>query len=105
MRLFRSWFCWVLIVLGWAVFFLPKMPFYENWMPYGYDLGGVALVVLYLSCGLGSLGFYGLMTGVLSFRSNSLKSKQALKVGSVALCLAIGLVWGYGKLMQLTLRL
>jgi len=62
----KSWSCWALIVAGCAIFLLPKIPFYQDWMPYGYDLGGLALVVLYLSLGFWTLGLYGLVTGGMS---------------------------------------
>ena len=80
MRWLRSWIFWVLIIVGCATFLLPKIPYYQDWMPYGYDLGGMALVVLYLSFGFLSLGLYGLVMGGLSWRSDSLD-----KVGPYAL--------------------
>jgi len=100
-----SWPCWVLITVGCAALLLPEAPFYQDWMPYGYDLGGMALVLMYLSFGFGSLGLYGLVVGGLGWRSDSLKSCRAFKIGLVALGLATGLVWCYVKLMNLTLTL
>jgi len=74
-------------------------------MPYGYDLGGMALVVLYLSFGFLSLGLYGLVMGALSRRSDSLKSRRAFNIGLASVGLVIGLAWCYLKLMNLTLSL
>ena len=105
MRWLRSWIFWVLIIVGCAAFLLPKIPFYQDWMPYGYDLGGMALVVLYLSFGFLSLGLYGLVMGGLSWRSDPLKSRRAFNIGLASLGLVTGLVWCYLKLMNLTLSL
>ena len=79
------------------------MPHYQDWIPYGYELGGIALVSLYLSFGFGSLGLYGLTMGGLNRRSEPLKARRATKIGLVALSLAIGTVWCYLKFMDLTL--
>ena len=105
MRWLRSWIFWVLIIVGCATFLLPKIPFYHDWRFYGYDLFGMALVVLYLSFGFLSLGLYGLVMGGLSWRSDSLKRLWAFKIGLVSLGLVTGLVWCYLKLMNLTLSL
>ena len=74
-------------------------------MPYGYELGGMALVMLYLSLGFGSLGLYGLVSGWLSGMAVSQKSRGALKIGMIALGVTAGLVWCYLTLMDLTLDL
>ena len=105
MRWLRSWIVWVLIILSCATFLPPKIPFYQDWMPYGYELGGMALVVLYLSFGFLSLGLYGLVMGGLSWRSDSSKSRRAFNIGLASLGLVTGLVWCYLKLMNLTLSL
>ena len=105
MRWLRPWIVWVLIVVGCATFLLPKIPFYQVWMPYGYDLGGLALVVLYFSFGFLSLGLYGLVMGGLSWRSDFLRSRRAFKIGLTSLGLVTGLVWCYLKLMNLMLSL
>jgi hypothetical protein len=104
-RWLRSWIFWVIIIVSCATFLLPKIPYYQDWMPYGYDLGGMALVVLYLSFGFFSLGLYGLVMGGLSWRSDSLKSRRAFNIGLASLGLATGLVWSYLKLMNLMLSL
>jgi len=95
----------VLISVSCATFLVPKIPFYQDWMSYGYDLGGLALIVLYLSFGFLSLGLYGLVMGGLSWRSDSSKRRRAFKVGLASLGLVTGLVWCYLKLMNLTLSL
>jgi hypothetical protein len=105
MRWLRSWIVWVLIIVGCATFLLPKIPFYQDWMPYGYDLGGLALVAVYLSFGFLSLGLYGLVMGGLSWSSDSLRSRRAFKIGLASLGLVTGLVWCYLKLMNLMLSL
>ncbi len=101
----RSWVCWVYLVVSGVVWGLPRIPHYQNWMPYGYELGGMALVMMYLSFGLGSLGLYSFMLGGFSLRSESLKSRRAFKIGLAALVLSTGLLWCYLKLMDLTLAL
>jgi hypothetical protein len=74
-------------------------------MPYGYELGGMALVMIYLSFGLGSFGIYGLVAGGMRWGATLSQSRKAFRVGVTALVLASGLVWGYMKLMDLTLQL
>lgn len=101
MRWLKSWPCWVLLVGGCAIFLLPEIPFYQDWMPYGYELGGVSLVMLYLSCGFGSLGLYGLV----SWMTASQKKPFILKMGMASFGLTAALMWCYGKLMNLTLSL
>ena len=101
MRWFKSWPFLILFVAGYAIFLLPEIPYYQNWMPYGYELGGVSLVMIYLSCGFGSLGLYGLV----SWMTASQKKPFILKVGMVSFGLTAALMWCYGKLMNLTLSL
>ena len=101
----RSWIVWVLIIVVCSTFLLPQIPFYQDWMPYGYDFGGLALVAVYLSFGFLSLGLYGLVMGGLSWRSDSLRSRRAFKIGLASLGLVTGLVWCYLKLMNLMLSL
>lgn len=101
----RSWVCWVCMVVIAAVWGIPRLPHYQDWMPYGYELGGLALVVSYLAIGFGSLCLYGLAMGILNGRSHSLKAYRGVKIGVVALSMAIGLLWCYMKLMDLTLAL
>ncbi len=91
------------VVVACATWVLPQVPFYKNWMPYGYDLGGIALVMMYISFGFVSLGLYGLFLGGLSWRSDSVQSWQALKIGSAAISLGLGLIWCYLALMELNL--
>ena len=101
----RSWVCWVCLVtlgVGWG---LPRMPHYQDWMPYGYELGGIALVVMYLSFGLASLGIYGLVAGGMHWGTTVSQNRSAFRMGLIALVLASGFVWGYMKLMALTLKL
>ncbi len=45
----KSWVCWVCLVAIGVVWGLPRIPHYQDWMPYGYELGGMALVAMYLS--------------------------------------------------------
>ncbi len=99
----RSWACWTCLVVIGVVWGLPRLPHYQAWMSYGHELGGLALVVIYLAIGFSSLGLYGLAMGTMNGRSNSLQTYRGIKIGSVALSMAIGLVWCYLKLMDLTL--
>lgn len=100
-----SWVCWVCLVACGVVWGLPRMPHYQDWMPYGYKLGGMALVMMYLSLGLGSLGIYSLVAGGMGWGATVVQNRKAFRVGFTALVLASGLVWGYMKLMALTLKL
>lgn len=99
---FKSWVSWVGIVVACAIWILPQVPFYHQWMPYRYELGGMALVLMYMSFGLVSLGLYGLVLGGLSWRSNSEAGRRALKFGMAGISLAMGLIWCYLVLMSLT---
>ena len=105
MKWLTSCFAWIFLVACGATFLLPKAPHYQNWMPYGYELGGMALVMLYLSLGFASLGLYGLVSGWLSGKVVLQKSRKTLKIGMIALGVAAGLVWCYLTLMNLTLDL
>ena len=84
---------------------IPRMPHYQDWIPYGFTLGGIALVVLYLSFGLGSLGIFGLVSGGMGWGTTDVHNQKTFRVGLTTFFLAIGLVWGYMKLMELTWRL
>ncbi len=99
---FRSWVWWVGIVVACAIWILPNMPFYHQWMPHWYDWGGMALVLLYLSFGLVSLGLYGVILGGLSCRSNLETRRRALKIGMMGIGLAMGLIGCYLALMEFT---
>lgn len=101
----KSWVCWVCLVAIGVVWGLPRIPHYQDWMPYGYELGGMALVAMYLSFGLGSLGIYGLVAGGMRWGATVSQNRKAFRVGLTALVLAAGLVWCYTKLMVLTLKL
>ena len=105
MRWRLSWSFWVFSVAGCAIFLLPKAPFYQTWMPYGYELGGLALVMLYLSLGFWSLGFYGVLMGGLGWKSVPPKCRGALKMGIASLGIAVGLGWCYVKVMTLMVNL
>ena len=101
----NSWACWVSLVAIGVVWGLPRIPYYQNWMPFGYELGGIALVMMYLSFGFLSLGLYGLVMGGLSWRSDPLRSRRTFNIGLASLGLVTGLGWCYLKLMNLTLSL
>jgi hypothetical protein len=101
----KSWNFWVLITVGCVTFLLPKIPFYQDWMPYGYDFGGMALVVLYLSFGFLSLGLYGIVMGGLGWKWDSFKSRRAFNLGLTSLGLVMGLVWCYLQLINIMRRL
>ena len=98
MKWLESWIFWVIFAAGCAVFVLPHVAFYQVWMPYGYDLGGIALVVLYLSIGFGSLGLYCLIDWLTATPTN----RVVLKVGTAGLCVFVGLICCYLILMDLT---
>ncbi len=99
----KSWVGPVLFVISVSVWGIPWMPHYQTWMPYGYDLGGIALVVLYCSVGFVSLGLHGLVMSVVYRKPASLQRGQVLSISVVTLGIGMGLVWFYNKLMAFTL--
>ncbi len=101
----RSWVCWVGLVAMGVVWVLPRLPHYQDWMPYGYELGGVALVLLYLSFGMGSLGMYGLIAGCNRWGATVDQNWKIVQIGFIAIVLASGFMWSYLKLMSMTLKL
>ena len=104
MRWLNFWPCWVLLICGCATLILPNVPFYEVGMPSRYELGGMALVVLYLSFGFGSLGLYGLVMAGLGWKLSP-PNPKTFKIGLAAISLAAALVWCYLTLMDFTLAL
>ncbi len=94
----------LLLVCG-VTMVLPQVPYYQDWMPYGYDLGGTALVVLYLAFGFFSLGAYGLSIGGRRFEMPLGKNPRPIRIGLVATAVGLGLLWSYGKLMDLNMSL
>lgn len=84
---------------------LPNIPFYQAGMSFRYELGGMALVVIYLSFGFGSLGLYGLVMAGLGWKLPSPRTSKTLKIGLAAISFAVALVWCYLTFMDLTLAL
>lgn len=54
-RLLHHWVPWAFFLSAGVLWGLPNLPFYQEGLPYLYDLGGSALVAYYLS--LGCLSF------------------------------------------------
>lgn len=100
-----SWVCWVGLVATGVVWGLPRLPYYQGWMPYGYELGGMALVLLYLFFGLGSLGIYGCIAGVMRWGGTVSQNRKVFRIGFTSIILASSFVWSYMKLMAMTLNL
>ncbi len=101
----RSWVCWVGLVAIGVVWGLPRLPYYQSWMPYGYELGGVALVLLYLSVGMGSLGVYGLLAGLNRWGATISQNWKIIRIGFTSIVLASGFIWSYMQLMSMNLKL
>ncbi len=102
-RTLKSWVGPVFFVVSAAIWGIPRAPHYQEWMPYGYDLGGIALVLLYWSVGFISLGIQGLVISGMYWKSDSLQSRHVISMGAIPLGVGMGLIWCYKKLMDFTL--
>lgn len=101
----RSWVCWISLVAVGVVWGIPRLPYYQGWMPYGYELGGIALVLLYLSVGMGSLGVYGIIAGLNRWGATVSQNWKIIRIGFTSIVLASCFIWSYMKLMSVTLKL
>ena len=95
--LFDSWFPWVTFVVVGVVWGLPGVPYYQDWLPYGYDLGGPALVALYMALGFLSLGMFGMVTGLMGLEKSREQRHRALLLGGGGVVLA----WAFGGLYMI----
>ena len=101
----HSWLPWVSVVMVGVVWGLPRIPYYQDWLPYGYDLGGPALVALYMALGFGSLGMFGLVIGFMRLEQNSKQRHRALLLGGGGFVLAWTFAGLYMFLMEVSLSL
>lgn len=104
-KFLRSWVCWISLVAIGVVWGLPRLPYYQDWMPYGYELGGIAFVLLYLSFGMVSLGMYGIIAGLNRWGATVSQNWKIIRIGFTSIVLALGFIWSYMKLMSMTLKL
>ena len=101
----QSWLPWVSLVMVSVLWGLPRIPHYQDWLPYGYDLGGPALVALYMALGFGSLGMFGLVTGFIRLEYSPERRHRALLLGGGGFVLAGSFVGLYMFLMNVSLSL
>ena len=91
----RSWPSWVFLVVTIVVMGLPRVPHYQEGLPYLQDLGGPALVSWYIGLGFFSLGVFGVTTG-LTERGASFQRRVrswSLGVGSLILSCSFGALY------------
>lgn len=99
-----SWPVWMFLISVGVTIGLPRVPYYQEGLPYIYDLGGMALVAWYIGLGFLIFGLYFLVMGcvraglILSLRL------QALLFGGVAVILGGGCHWLYLILLEMSVR-
>jgi hypothetical protein len=91
-------------VSGATLWWLHRIPYYQEGLPYIYDLGGPALVAWYSGLGLFSLGLYIVMDWLIAGRFH-IKSLRRLFIGEGILILAFGLGWLYLILLEMSVRM
>ena len=83
---------------------LPRLPYYQEGLPYIYDLGGMALVVWYIGLGFLILGVYFIVMGGVSAGWFLSRRLHAVFFGGVALILGGGCHWLYLMLLEMSVR-
>lgn len=83
---------------------LPRVPYYQEGLPYIYDLGGMALVAWYIGLGFLILGLYFIVMGGGSAGWFLSRRLHAVLFGGVALILAGGCHWFYLILIEMSVR-
>lgn len=99
-----SWPAWMALISVGVTLGLPRVPYYQEGLPYIYALGGMALVVWFIGLGFLMLGLYSLVMGCVGVGWFLSKRLQAVLLGGVALILAGGCHWFYLLLLEMSIR-
>lgn len=99
-----SWPAWMVLISVGVTVGLPRVPYYQEGLPYIYDLGGMALVAWYIGLGFLILGLYFIVLGCVSAGLFLNRRLHALLFGGVALILAGGCHWLYLILLEMSVR-
>lgn len=99
-----SWPTWMVLMSVGVTVGLPHVPYYQEGLPYIYDLGGMALVTWYIGLGFFSLGLYFIVMGCVSAGWFLSRRFHAVLFGGVALILGGGCHWSYLILIEMSVR-
>lgn len=97
----KGWPVWIFGVSIFALWGIPHVPFFHVDLPYIFELGGSALVVLYFGVGFLSLGLYLTISERLLAPVRLVKS-YPVYIGGGALLLAGGCFWLYLTLLRMS---
>lgn len=101
----KGWPVWIFCVSALALWGIPHVPYFHVDLPYIFDLGGCALVVLYLGGGFLSLGLYFTIIEGLDVPVCRVKLPYAVLIGGGALMLAGGCFWLYLTLLRMSVAI
>jgi hypothetical protein len=104
MKWITSWPFWMSLVSVGVTVGLPRVPYYQEGLPYVYDLGGMALVIWYMGLGFLILGLYIIVRGCLSAKVFLRRRFHALLYGGAALIIAGGCQWLYLILLEMSVN-
>ncbi|MCB9775174.1 MAG: hypothetical protein H6750_12750 [Nitrospiraceae bacterium] len=99
-----SWPVWMALISVGVTVGLPRVPYYQEGLPYIYALGGMALVAWYIGVGFLILGLYFLVMGCVRAGWFLSRRLHAVLLGGVALILAGGCHWFYLTLLEMSIR-
>ena len=99
-----SWPAWMVLLSVGVTVGLPRVPYYQEGLPYIYDLGGMALVAWFIGLGFLILGLYFVVMGCVSAGWVLNRRLTAVLFGGVALIFAGGCHWFYLMLLEMSVR-
>jgi hypothetical protein len=99
-----SWPTWMVLLAASVTVGLPRVPYYQQGLPYIYDLGGMALVIWFIGLGFLILGLYFVVMGCVSAGWFLSRRLSAVLFGGMSLILAGGCHWFYLLLLEMSVR-
>jgi hypothetical protein len=99
-----SWPAWMGLLSAGVTVGLPRVPYYQEGLPYIYDLGGMALVAWFIGLGFLILGLYFVVMGCVSAGWFLSRRLIAVLFGGVGLILAGGCHWFYLIWLEMSVR-